>query len=46
MIEYDSQAFREIIISAILQGYIKPIIIGNVEYISASDYFKISELEW
>jgi hypothetical protein len=46
MIEYDSQAFDEIIISAILQNVINPVQIGKTEYIDMIDYLKIRELEW
>lgn len=46
MIETSTQAFYEIVICAIAQGFIKPIDIGGETNITLGDYLKIRELEW
>ena len=46
MIEIGTQAFDEIAICAISQGFIKPIDICGEMNITLGDYLKIRKLEW
>ena len=46
MIEYNTQAFDEIVISAVLQDVIKPVRIGKTEYVDMCDYLRLRDLEW
>jgi hypothetical protein len=46
MIEPNTQAWDEITLSAICQGFINPIEIDNRMYLDIIDYWKIKDLEW